>query len=735
MAQLITSVGSDGKEVLSNILDRYTGSDTTFKEVELYLDGTPMTDEKVDGKLYIKRDSKYLKKTVAKVNLEEFGISIENTAVENATIFNAVQEILPDNCLVSLAVGTYNFGEVTITKSGIYDFNGVTIINNNDVSSVPVIKIAQAVEFASIVGVNIIYEGKFYTSNDFYPGETLPLGLPKSGIDTDNKLTILTACRVSGFSSFGIVATTFNRGLYANNCISNNNGYAGISSNGSDFQVIGGQYNENGGSNEAADGYGIIGNVSTNANFKCIGVTAERNRTRNIDSHQGYDLIISNNYTADAGIALPQWFNIAAEEAVNIRLTRRGHRCIISNNIAKRGKLANISFDGAVTADTRLIKQVIINGNTCEDGLYDIYIRPASTEKITISNNQSIQTGLRDAENPFSIIVLPQADPSDKHFNKDLKIIGNSCDRNIAVTLSDFVGSVYKSKINISNNTAKRISVACLSVIADVIVSGNYLTSFEIVGLATKSNLQFSNNIWDAEGSAINFTTGTSFAGKVSYIGNKLLNSSATTVISLVSNTVFRNNEILDYTNATGSVIRILDTYTNVVCVGNTIKSDTPALRAIRTTLSTTNTIKDNVHTEQIRVDLSDGTAKTINRLCFDPYNCTFDIMFTAVPALVAYPFKVGDFAKRSNPSLTTGIGWICVTAGDATTAVWKEVSGSSVIIDATTTAYTKATINAAYPTAKKDTIVIQDGANQTYIKKDDLSTGNWSVFPTIQLT
>lgn len=56
-------------------------------------------------------------------------------------------------------------------------------------------------------------------------------------------------------------------------------------------------------------------------------------------------------------------------------------------------------------------------------------------------------------------------------------------------------------------------------------------------------------------------------------------------------------------------------------------------------------------------------------------------------------------------------------------------------IIDATSTPYTKATINAAYPSATKNTIIIQDGANMTYIKKDNSPTGNWSTFPTVQLT
>jgi len=61
--------------------------------------------------------------------------------------------------------------------------------------------------------------------------------------------------------------------------------------------------------------------------------------------------------------------------------------------------------------------------------------------------------------------------------------------------------------------------------------------------------------------------------------------------------------------------------------------------------------------------------------------------------------------------------------------------AGGGIAIDLTATPYTKSTINVAYPSAKKRFIVIQDGANQTYIKKDNSPTGNWSTFPTVQLT
>ena len=59
--QIIRSIGSDGLEVLSNILDKDTGKLIEFKEVSEYYDGTPMSDGKLDAEryLYIKNNGKY----------------------------------------------------------------------------------------------------------------------------------------------------------------------------------------------------------------------------------------------------------------------------------------------------------------------------------------------------------------------------------------------------------------------------------------------------------------------------------------------------------------------------------------------------------------------------------------------------------------------------------------------------------------------------------------------------
>lgn len=64
----------------------------------------------------------------------------------------------------------------------------------------------------------------------------------------------------------------------------------------------------------------------------------------------------------------------------------------------------------------------------------------------------------------------------------------------------------------------------------------------------------------------------------------------------------------------------------------------------------------------------------------------------------------------------------------------YKIVSQIRDIVDTTSVAYTKTTINIAYPMAKVGTTVIQDLAGLTYIKKDNSSTGNWSFLTSSQL-
>lgn len=82
---------------------------------------------------------------------------------------------------------------------------------------------------------------------------------------------------------------------------------------------------------------------------------------------------------------------------------------------------------------------------------------------------------------------------------------------------------------------------------------------------------------------------------------------------------------------------------------------------------------------------------------------------------------------------ITIGYAYFDTTIGQQ--VIWNGTSWIiRTIIDATSTPYTKTTINIAYPTANIGTIVVQDLAGLTYIKKDNSSTGNWSKIASSQL-
>src|SRR6185312_6690090 len=93
------AVGADGKQVLTNILDAYTGEATTFKEVVKYADDTSMDDTKADGVIYIKKDSKYFVRDISfGVNVKWFGVKGNGT--DETALINSVFNAAPANSTV-----------------------------------------------------------------------------------------------------------------------------------------------------------------------------------------------------------------------------------------------------------------------------------------------------------------------------------------------------------------------------------------------------------------------------------------------------------------------------------------------------------------------------------------------------------------------------------------------------------------------------------------------------------
>lgn len=114
----------------------------------------------------------------------------------------------------------------------------------------------------------------------------------------------------------------------------------------------------------------------------------------------------------------------------------------------------------------------------------------------------------------------------------------------------------------------------------------------------------------------------------------------------------------------------------------------------------------------KLHIPASDGTANTT------PMKLTSGVL-TAIPEVGAFEF-VGDVLYFT---ITTDVSRKRI-------AFMNDLA----IIDATSTPYTKSTINTAYPNAKRGFRVIQDSGGFTYTKKDDNSTGEWSKTASSQL-
>ncbi len=641
-------ITTDNIEYIRNVIDRYTLEPISFKEVL----SVPTV---VDGIINIQKGSKYYKRVLKEYNLGAFNILPENSGSDNAANFAFSQTVVEHDCKHILPTGVYNIHDIEIIKSGIYDFSGVTFLNGHEIAG-DALSINASAEYVEIIGLNIKYTGTLYTTNPDFAGVD---GVNKYGIVANNKKTILTNCRASGFSLRGFQANATNKAFYLLNCTSNNNGYAGCGSNGSDFQVLGGEYSDNGGANSVRDGYGVIGNVSYNGNFKCIGVTAERNATRNIDSHQGLDIIIANNYTADAGQPYPQWFNKKATDGLNIRVTQRIDRAIITGNIAKRGTLAGISISGSPTDD--FLRNILISNNICEDNRYQFYIRPLKTNKLKISGNQEINN--LDVNNVVErgLLLSPQGN-NDTLFLRDVDIAGNSFDSQSAFYLSSST-LPEKSNIRMGNNSFKEsLFVDLQNVEANVNIFNNDLFSVNFTNGSNKSIVNFQGNTIDVRGTDTTFNIHSSFNGRIKNVGNVYKNSTSLTQIVIPSNSSFKNNTIIVNheisTTANNSVIR--GTGPNYEVVNNEVifNGVTPFLRVFRFTVNSTVLIHSNNFNGLSRVDHSDGNISA-SKLTFDPNNKVFDFGTTSVPSLGDFTFPDGSVIKNNSGDLNTPSDWI----------------------------------------------------------------------------
>lgn len=130
--EIIRSIGSDGKEVLSNILDKYSGLHIEYKEVYKYFDDSNMIDSYVDGIVYIKNNNKYYARSefidTGIVKTSWFGAS--SNLNDNSIIFNTI--LNKYNNIILDASSIYLCSNFSIDRDDVvFDFNNSIIKYNN----------------------------------------------------------------------------------------------------------------------------------------------------------------------------------------------------------------------------------------------------------------------------------------------------------------------------------------------------------------------------------------------------------------------------------------------------------------------------------------------------------------------------------------------------------------------------------------------------------------------------
>lgn len=592
--------------------------------------------------------------------LHYFGFSANATSADNATAFNLLQQSVSNGQVVTAKSGTYNLDNVSIIKSGFYDFNGVTFINNNDVSGSSAILIDPAAVTVKIEGLTQQYTGLFYTSNTNHTGS---FGIQKTGIIASNSETLLQNCKATGFSYVGFMSVSGNDQLIAIDCVGNNNGYAGILCNyGLYLNVRGGTYNKNGGSNNT-DGYGIVANAGLGS-AKITGATSLRNRTRNIDSHDITDVIISGNTTGEAGIALPQWFNVAFATGYNIRLTQKVQSAIITNNTAKNsfGGIVVDSFIEAGQLDNKL-ENILIDDNILENNTENIYIRQLRTNKLSISDNIHVGTG-----RSLLIDANEVLDDSNFYYIENLKISDNLFSGDIYVDLSNFAGSTKKHEISVSGGSFNQATFFLRDNPTQIKIKDTNHYKVEVSANSTETHLVYEANEVDKNNQASDFTpTSSSFFGTYKIHNNDFLNSNQSFLLRARSNGINTNNRFKNYGANVLFGIQSAATATNFRIKGNEF-DNSAAITPIRFNTNADVLVADNVFKGSVRIDYPNGagtSAKVIQgKVLFDSFNNNYDLGFTSLPSLGDYVFNVGSVMKNNAPTSENPFNWVYTSSG-----------------------------------------------------------------------
>lgn len=575
----------------------------------------------------------------------------------------------PDGARLIGGNGTFNLSTVTVSKNLSLDLRGTKIVVLQSEGDALVFE--DSVDFAEVVGGEIVYSGLRYygTSSPSLPQwyNDQDKGPRKAGIYSNSVDFRCTDVRVSGFSGDGIRAID-NKYVYLTNCICTDNGYGGAVIVAENTAVIGGNYDYNGGGN-GNDGYGIAANVYTTHRDKgkavFLGVVANGNRTRGLDSHAGHNLKFIGCHTENNGVGYPRWGNESFDGGLGIRATRRSIKVIFSGNVSKNNTLAQFSVSSS--SDYHQVDELVFTSNVAV-GNAPIHLRPHMTKSIVISSNILTSTqGDAFQLNPFtnSIGSVESLLVSDNIINGRLNFTLNDEELN------------ETCKASITNNRVKDIAV--------------YNSSPSGLVLSISNNIVTDGSVYidspAKEGSLVTVESNIIESGRISFVGGirgGVYNNKITSggiggdgIMDVVGNTI---------SGATTYSIHNVNASNPVNYVGNTIigsEYSGPTIRfcGVPGAVVSNNRFLNNdlsVNTDDnYRVDpglMFKPTGNyTTNRVELNPNAGEYLIGHSTFnPSNFVGEFRRGDIVRNGQATSGGYTGWICTEGG--TPGTWKGV-------------------------------------------------------------
>jgi parallel beta-helix repeat protein len=670
-------------------------------------------------------------------NIKDYG-AIGNGSTNDTAAFTKALAAIPDGGILYIPMGSYVITNLAIVKNNLTlrGEKGTKITSSTvpSTSDVAIIK---------ITGNNLVI-------NDLeiaYTGiATAALGgKARNGLQVHGSNIYIENVEVHHATWAGIATGGVDTSkVTIMNCNCHHNGMAGISTGNTadpktsgyptEINVLGGSYNSNGNpSFNTYDGYGMTLDVIS---AKVIGVTANYNFGRGIDSHYSLNsLQISDNYCEGNGLVTD-----GSKDTIGIHVVRTGRNVIISNNTVKDMKnleCVGILVGGDVNYPTNGIGNVVIIGNSIDTiKNAGIFVRGYKTERVLIADNI-----LRDT---LGLFVQPNT-PSDANAHvKNLSIANNI----VTNTANDAYLQIGDQKngdyVSITGNICDYISLAFTTNHKGTfqIEDNKILKPIDILCPGSIGNVE--RNIMDLQsysGATGMTLSTTSYSG--TFNGNTVLNSPGWGLEVYSGSHDVSHNTIINPSRTTsgrsggiwvnGGTPKITNNYISCtdgrMAVGVRIDAYTRGL------VINGNTIEHNVDNT---LGYQNTAGKVFAEYLVDPTMKQFQMGYTAAPT-DNLGWKVGDLVYHKSP--TTNMGWMCTSSasGRGTWASMTASGGGTTTLTANTNfvSVTDSPYNAIGNGTADDTQAFKDAfaAAATQKRRILIPEGTFKITDTLTLS